>query len=624
MKNCILLLIGFIISSFSIGYSQCGSYPVLELGNDTTLCNGATLLLQPSGYDGYTWSTGATNNGITISTPGTYWVEVTNVSSNLVINGDFEQGNVSFSSAYIYGSGGPWGLLSNEGQFAVSTSPSLVHNNFSFCNDHTPSGPGNMLIANGSGVPNTSVWCQTISVTPNTDYLFSAWFTNALNDPNVSDLQFFVNNVQVGPVFSTTASACSWAEFSEVWNSGASTTADLCIRNQNTSVGGNDFAIDDISFQAVCVQNDTINVTYDPLAVSIASDLLFCENETESFQATSTVPNTTLIWETGDLGGSYTPTTSGTYTVHAISASGCYVADSAIATITPMPWGIDTIIVGPTSCGTDNGYVSVLTNGTFNDPPMYTWNGPGAANPSQINASVWTDLGLGWYYLSIESDGCYLYDSAQVTPLDPPVAAISASILSGCEPLVVTFTNTSVNASSYAWNFDNGQTVTVPDLSSQTQTFTDANTGGGTAFVQMIASQGDCTDTANVTISVSICGCTDPTALNYNPLANSDDNSCVYPIPPTPTVEVYNVFTPDGDEDNPTYFLKTTNAEKVQLTILNRWGIPVFDETSLNPVWDGKINGANADEGVYFYKYVVTGINGDKLEGHGFLQLLRK
>jgi hypothetical protein len=60
------------------------------------------------------------------------------------------------------------------------------------------------------------------------------------------------------------------------------------------------------------------------------------------------------------------------------------------------------------------------------------------------------------------------------------------------------------------------------------------------------------------------------------------------------------------------------------LTILNRWGIPVFDETSLNPVWDGKINGANADEGVYFYKYVVTGINGDKLEGHGFLQLLRK
>ena len=149
------------------------------------------------------------------------------------------------------------------------------------------------------------------------------------------------------PVFSTTAVACAWAEFNEVWNSGAATTADLCIRNQNTSIGGNDFAIDDITFREVCVQNDTINVTYDPLTVSIASDLLFCENETETFQASSTVPNTTLIWETGDIGNTYTPTVSGTYTVHAISANGCYVADSAVATITPMPWGIDTIIVGP-------------------------------------------------------------------------------------------------------------------------------------------------------------------------------------------------------------------------------------------------------------------------------------
>ncbi|MES2555526.1 MAG: gliding motility-associated C-terminal domain-containing protein [Bacteroidota bacterium] len=624
MKNRILLLTGFVIAAFSIGYGQCSSYPALELGNDTILCNGTTLLLQPAGYDNYSWSTGAVTNNLTISTPGTYSVEVTNVSGNLVTNGDFEQGDVGFSSAYSYGSGGSWGLLSNEGQYAIATSPSLTHNNFSFCNDHTPSGPGNMLVANGSGVPNTSVWCQTINVTPNTNYLFSAWFANALNDPTVSDLQFFVNNVQVGPVFSTTPTACNWMEFNEVWNSGAATTADLCIRNQNTSIGGNDFAIDDITFREVCVQNDTIVVTYDPLSVSIASDLLFCENESETFQASATVPGTTLIWETGDIGGAYTPTVAGTYTVHAISANGCYVADSAVATITPMPWGIDTIIVGPTSCGTDNGYVSVLTNGTFNDPPMYTWNGPGAANPNQINASVWTDLGLGWYYLSIESAGCYLYDSALITPLNPPVATIAADILSGCEPLIVVFSNTSQNANSYQWNFGNGQTATVADLTSQVQTFTTANIGGSTTNVQMIASQGDCTDTAWVSITVNICGCTDPTALNYNPLATIENDTCIYAIPPTPTVEVYNVFTPDGDEDNSTYFIKTTNAEKVQLTILNRWGNLVFDETSPNPVWDGRINGALADEGVYFYTYVITGINGDTLEGHGFLQLLRK
>ena len=30
----------------------------------------------------------------------------------------------------------------------------------------------------------------------------------------------------------------------------------------------------------------------------------------------------------------------------------------------------------------------------------------------------------------------------------------------------------------------------------------------------------------------------------------------------------------------------------------------------------------NAEEGTYFYKYIATGIDDTKLEGHGFIQLL--
>ena len=38
-----------------------------------------------------------------------------------------------------------------------------------------------------------------------------------------------------------------------------------------------------------------------------------------------------------------------------------------------------------------------------------------------------------------------------------------------------------------------------------------------------------CVETSNdVTISIDVCGCTDPTSLNYNPLATIDDGSCVY------------------------------------------------------------------------------------------------
>ena len=622
MKNLLCTAYFFLAFSFVHSYGQCNLYPILSLGSDTVICSGANLTLQsPNVYQNYLWSNGATTPTLSVNTGGSYSVTVNNVGANLVVNGDFELGNVNFTSAYIYGTGGAWGLLSSEGQYAIATSPSLAHNNFSFCPDHTTTGPGNMLVANGSGTANTAVWCQTIAVDPGTDYLFSTWIANALNDANISNLQLFVNGVQIGPVFSTLATACQWTEFSDVWNSGLATSADLCIRNQNFTTSGNDFVIDDISFRPVCLQNDTIQVVFDNLTVNAGPDILLCANETENLIASSSVPGTTLIWETGAIGSVFTPIASGTYTVHAISNNGCYVADSAIVTMVAMPWDMDTVIAEETTCGLNNGYVSVITNGTFNDLPYYTWNGPGATSPSLIHASVWTNLGTGWYYISIESDGCYRYDSIQVTLLNPPISQFTASANVGCEPMTVTFTNTSQNTSQYVWNFDNGQIVNANSLASQTQTFSSSNVSGGTALVQLIASQGTCSDTAEIAISILVCGCNDPLALNYNPLATSPSGTCLYPVP---TAEVYNIFTPDGDNENSLFFVKTTNAEKTELIILNRWGNVIFEETGLQPSWNGQVNGVSAPDGVYFFKYTVTGVQGDSLSGDGFVQLTRK
>jgi hypothetical protein len=52
--------------------------PALTLGADTTLCEGASLLLQaPGGVGAYRWSTGETTAAITVTQPGTYSVLVT-------------------------------------------------------------------------------------------------------------------------------------------------------------------------------------------------------------------------------------------------------------------------------------------------------------------------------------------------------------------------------------------------------------------------------------------------------------------------------------------------------------------------------------------------------------------
>ncbi|MBK8919987.1 MAG: HYR domain-containing protein [Saprospirales bacterium] len=52
--------------------------PVLDLGPDIVLCNGnSTVLDAGPGFIAYAWSTGAATQSITVTDPGTYWVEVT-------------------------------------------------------------------------------------------------------------------------------------------------------------------------------------------------------------------------------------------------------------------------------------------------------------------------------------------------------------------------------------------------------------------------------------------------------------------------------------------------------------------------------------------------------------------
>jgi gliding motility-associated-like protein len=275
---------------------------------------------------------------------------------------------------------------------------------------------------------------------------------------------------------------------------------------------------------------------------------------------------------------------------------------------------IDTIIVGPATCE-PVGYVSALISGQTG-VPQYTWSGPGQNSPNFINASVFQNLPSGWYYINVVDNVCQVNDSAFVDILNPPIAQLSANPIVGCAPLQVTFTNSSQNASSFEWDFGNGQVVTVNDLSSQTVTFTES------AIINLTAFQdANCFDEASVAVVISICGCTDPTATNYDPTATADDGSCIFPIP---TVYVPNVFSPNDDQDNDFFFLTTTNAISVELTILNRWGNVMFAGSGINPAWNGKAdNGLDAEEGVYFYKYKVTGYLDNILEGHGFLHLVR-
>jgi gliding motility-associated-like protein len=297
---------------------------------------------------------------------------------------------------------------------------------------------------------------------------------------------------------------------------------------------------------------------------------------------------------------------------------GCgYTREDSVYMVINQLLQIDTIYMGPATCE-PTGYVSVQISGQTVTPQTgvsYNWSGPGPNSPNFINASVWTDLPSGWYYVTVEDAVCDVNDSVFVDILNPPIASFSITPELGCTPLEVTITNNSQNASTFEWNFGNGQTTTVNNMDYITQTFTED------AQIQLTASEGNCDDVAFLPVLISVCGCTDPIAINYNPLAEVDDGSC---IPPTPTVEVPNVFTPNEDGDNDFFFLNATNALNIDLTIINRWGNVVFEGSGINPAWNGKTDsGAEATDGVYFYKYVLKGYQDAVLEGHGYLHLQR-
>tara|TARA_B110000285_G_scaffold231104_1_gene298997 strand:- start:1533 stop:3791 length:2259 start_codon:yes stop_codon:yes gene_type:complete len=252
----------------------------------------------------------------------------------------------------------------------------------------------------------------------------------------------------------------------------------------------------------------------------------------------------------------------------------------------------------------------------------YSWTGPGNPGAYNINGTSMGDIPPGWYYFTVTDDVCSQNDSIEVGSLPPPMANFTASVLQGCNPLTVVFTNTSEETVTYDWDFGNGSVLTNVDASDQSQVYTSNSSVTLTAYDENM-----CFDEMTQFISIVQCGCTDQAALNYDPLAIQEDGSCVYPMP---VVIAPNVFTPNNDGGNDKYFFETIYAVRIEVLITNRWGNVVYDESidltssSLQEGWDGITpSGLEANEGTYFYKYIATGIDGTKIDGHGFLQLVR-
>jgi len=333
--------------------------------------------------------------------------------------------------------------------------------------------------------------------------------------------------------------------------------------------------------------------------VNSTDTTILCANDSVPLWATTIngFPPYTYSWSNGQTGsnvfGAALENGTHEYIVTSTDDCGFEYSDTAIIVMN-QTLKIDSLNQFPADCGMSNGAVVGYGDVSgYTGTPEFNWSGPGANNPSNVSASAWPDRPSGWYYFTITDNVCSVNDSIFLEQNPPPEASFTADPVSGGSPLYVTFTNTSEPATTYVWDFGNGQTNTVNDLSNQYSTYIEE----GSYTVTLTLIEGSCTDQATAVVTV------------------------VFPL----EYDMTNVFTPNGDNENDYFTINAVNAIELEIVILNRWGNIVFESTDLNFKWNGNVNnsGAECSDGTYFYKFKLKNTSGEEIEEHGFVQLFR-
>jgi gliding motility-associated-like protein len=347
-------------------------------------------------------------------------------------------------------------------------------------------------------------------------------------------------------------------------------------------------------------QTFTVGVSNIPVA-NAGADLNLCLNALGGNQIGSTsLTGFTYSWSpsTGLSDPSISnPTVSTTaaatttYTLTVTNPAGCTNTDNVNVTIHPLP-------VVSFSSNEIDGCAPVSITFTNNNAAssvncVWTFEGGGSQTGCGPITHVFNTPGIFDVTLTVtDVNGCV--NSSTQTDMITVYPEVFAGF--GVNQLSTTildptfhFTNTSINATSYSWEFGDGST------SSQTNpSHTYADQPGVYHVVLHASNAAGCNDSVVVVIEVV--------------------DELIYYVP--------NTFTPDGDEFNNTFFPVFSSGfddQSYTLLIFDRWGEVLFESHDVNVGWDGTYHNELCKEGVYTWKIVIKEKNKDKrhdLVGH--------
>jgi len=86
---------------------------------------------------------------------------------------------------------------------------------------------------------------------------------------------------------------------------------------------------------------------------------------------------------------------------------------------------------------------------------------------------------------------------------------------------------------------------------------------------------------------------------------------------------VPNAFTPNADGYNDKFKVYGVAIEDFRIQIMNKNGVKVYQSQNIDEGWDGYYNNRPASPGVYVYRIVYTGVEGETKTKSGTLTLIR-
>jgi len=410
---------------------------------------------------------------------------------------------------------------------------------------------------------------------------------------------------------------------------------------------------------------DTLPVVVNTIPVSVAGTAqTYCSGSTVNIGTTSTA-GYTYLWTPATGLSSATvsnPTVNLTNTgatiisqqyVVTTSNNGCNSSDSVLITVDPIP--VASFTHPAPQCLTGNHF-QFDAGGSFLPSATFSWTfGTNATPPvstAQNQAVTYATSQTTTVTLTISQLGCtsnIYFDSTVVNPM--PVSSFTADTFTGCPGLNVCFINnsTSVGATTYLWNFGDGQTSTL-------QTPCHVYPSPGTFNVSLQVTANNCSYDSTVLNMIKInnppvarftpsatiiqqpqseidftnqslnsssylwnfAGLANSTDINpsynftqyglydvilhaYNAQGCADSTDLSITVLPPQNFFIPNVFTPNGDGRNDLFYIEAQEGVTViEFTVFDRWGEKVHDGQY---PWDGTYKGKPCPEDVYVYVF---------------------